>query len=230
MAVQGRGQGGGRQGNRRAAGAPGKRRPSRRQRAIYRRRRIVVAIGLVVALALVVFCGYSLVRLGMATVGAADAALRREERAALARDAAPTPKATTGVKDCTSSAIRLELAAKTPAVPVGGTLEWEATIIHRGNGSCLIDGSDSSRVLTISSGDQVIWRSDVCPADPRRLLMAKGDKDTRAIAWPAVANAGQDGCRPDDQLPRVVPGTYVGVLSLKSDPKVTSDPVTVLVQ
>ena len=207
-----------------------KRRLSKRQQAIYRRRRIVVALAVVLALALLVFCGYSLVRFAGAAAGAANMAIHHDELTALNRTAPPGPKQTTGVMDCASSNIRLELSAKTQSVPVGGSMEWVATIRHEGAGSCLIDGSDGSRVLTITSGDQVVWRSDVCPAGARRLLMAKGDRDTQTIVWNTESNATQTGCTQEGTLPKVNPGTYVGRLSLKADPKVMSDPVTVTVQ
>lgn len=242
MAAQGRGTGGTRPsaGRRTAGGRPAgaparpgrrpKRRLSARQRAIYRRRRIVVGLLAVVFLALAVFCGYSLVRFAGATAEAVGLALRHDELTALARKEAPKPKPSTGVSDCASADVRLELSAKTQTVPVGGTMEWTATIRHEGSGSCLIDGSDAARVLTITSGDQVVWRSDACPADPRRLLMARGDKDIQSIIWNTDSNTGQDACKEGTTLPKVNPGAYVGTLSLKADPKVASDPVPVLVQ
>ena len=58
--------------------------------------------------------------------------------------------------------------------------------------------------------------------------MAKGDADKRQIGWNADATG--DACAEDDSLPKVNAGTYVAKLSLKDQPKVASDPVTISVQ
>ena len=62
-----------------------KRKLSKRRRAVYRRRRIVVGIALVLAVALTVFCVYSLGR-GMAAI---DTTIRHDDLMALSRKAVP---------------------------------------------------------------------------------------------------------------------------------------------
>ncbi|NEG55834.1 hypothetical protein GFD21_08725 [Bifidobacterium sp. SMA15] len=204
----------------------GKRRLSKRQRAIYRRRRIVVGVVLLVALALVSFCVYSL---GRGAAAAFDATWGGVSRVALERGEVTTPHKSSGVKDCSAKDTRLLLTAKTATVPVGGSLEFVATIEHEGTDSCLVDASDSGRVLTIRSGGDVVWRSDACPAEARQLLMAKGDKDIQSMTW--GANRTSDQCvENQDDLPKVDRGTYTAELSLKNAPKVTSEKVTVEVQ
>ncbi|MBW3091617.1 hypothetical protein KIH79_01340 [Bifidobacterium sp. 82T10] len=199
---------------------------SKRQRAIYRRRRIVVGIVLVVTLALVSFCIYSLGR----GLGALGDALGHGERVALSRSVVPDPIKTNDITDCSSSNVELSLTPASQSVAVGGSLDFTATITYTGSSKagCLIDGSDSSRVLTISSGKQTIWRSDVCESDSRMLLMAKGDSDKYTITWNADSTGTQ--CVADSELPRVNAGTYTAQLSLKDFPKTVSDPVTITVQ
>ncbi|WP_034525816.1 hypothetical protein [Bifidobacterium stellenboschense] len=206
----------------------GTRNLSKRQRAVYRRRRIVVGVALLVALALVVFCGYSLSRGVGAVWGATYGSV---SRAALERDTAPTPHRSTGVKDCSAKDTRLSLTAKAATVTVGGSMEFVATIEHDGADSCLIDASDSGRVLTITSADgkDTVWTSDSCPADARMLLMAKGDKDVQTLTWGAN-RTGSECVANQDDLPKVDRGAYVARLSLKNAPKVTSEKVTIEVQ
>ena len=89
---------------------------------MYRRRRIVVGVALVLVLALIVFCVYSLGR----GVGAINTAIHHDEVYAISRDTVPTPKKTSGVKDC--SAKDLSLASEL-GVPIRAG--WRVIGIHR---------------------------------------------------------------------------------------------------
>ena len=193
---------------------------------MYRRRRIVVGIALMAALAVVVFCCYSLAR-GAQAIGMM---IDHDNVYAIARDEVPQVKKSSGVKDCEAGSVSLQLSAQTQSVAVGGSMEFSAAIVHDGSGSCLVDGSDSNRVLTITTGNETVWKSDVCPADSRMLLMAKGDKDIQPITWNANANATLTECTDEADWPKVNTGTYVATLSLKDAPGVTSDPLVFTVQ
>lgn len=205
----------------RKTGTSKKRKISKKQQAIYRRRRIVVGVVLVLVVALIGFCVYSLAR----GFGAINMAIHHNEVYAISRSATPTPKKTSGVKDCSAKNLTLELSSRSQSVPVGGSLDFTATIIHDGSGSCLVDASNDSRILTISSGHNVVYKSDVCPADARMLLMAKGDKDVQQMTWNANANATLTECTDEADWPKVEAGNYSAQLSLKDNPKVKSDPV-----
>lgn len=139
-----------------------------------------------------------------------------------------TQSAQKGARKCGPSDVELELNAPDPTTGVGGSIDFTATIRYKGTSSCLIDASNNSRVLVVKSGDQEIWRSDSCPLDARPLLMAKGDKDVQTMTW--KADATQDQCQPEENLPRVEAGSYTAQLVLKSDQKVTSQAVPVMVQ
>lgn len=209
---------------------PRNRRPrrklSKRQRQIYRRRRIVALIALVLALALTVFCVYSLGR-GMMAI---DAAVRHDDLMALSRKSVPTPMRKSTVKDCTASDVKLSLQSDSQSVAVGGAMKFTATItyLQKGKSSCLIDAADDSRVLTIKSGDDTVWRSDACDADSRKLLLAVGDTDTQTITWNTNRSGGS--CAEDSTLPKVDAGTYTAQLSMKDHPKIVSNKVTVTVE
>lgn len=82
---------------------------------MYRRRRIVVGVALVLVLALIVFCVYSLGR----GVGAINTAIHHDEVYAISRDTVPTPKKTSGVKDCSAKDLSLDLSSASQSVPVG---------------------------------------------------------------------------------------------------------------
>ncbi|KAB8287975.1 hypothetical protein DSM100688_1085 [Bifidobacterium ramosum] len=196
------------------------------KQAVYRRRRIIVLIAALAALSLTVFCVYS-VGQGIAAVGSA---MGLGVSHTLTRDTVPDPTKIVGVPDCASDDITLSLQSASSSIPVGGSVDFTATITYTGTSKagCLIDASDGGRVLTITSGDNTVWRSDVCPSDARMLLMSKGDVDQQQITWNADATGST--CAEDGSLPRVNAGTYTARLSLKEHPKVTSDPVTIAVQ
>lgn len=213
----------------RTSSNPRNRRPrrklSKRQRQIYRRRRIVALIALIVVLALIAFCVYSLGR-GMMAI---DASIRHDDQMALTRSAVPTPMQQSKVKDCTASDIDLSLQSDSQTVAVGGSMKFTATIkyVPKGKSSCLIDAADDSRVLTIKSGSDTVWRSDACDVDSRQLLLAVGDTDTQTMTW--NTNRTGDSCADDSTLPKVDAGTYTAQLSMKDHPKIVSNKVTITV-
>lgn len=88
-------------------------------------------------------------------------------------------------------------------------------------------GDDADASSNRQTGD-TIWSSAVCPADSRKLLMAKGDKDAQKITWPADKTGST--CVPDEQLPRVKRGVYLAQLSLKDHPNVKSEKVPITVK
>ena len=200
-----------------------KRKLSEKQRRIYRRRRIVVGVVLVLVLALAGFCVYSIGR-GAFAVGALVAG----HDVGIARKAVPDPTPSTGVRDCVEDSISLELSTTAQTVPVGGSIDFTAGIVYSGTVSCLIDGSDANRVLTITSGDDQVWRSDSCPVESRMLMMAQGDKDIQTMRW--NTNRSGSECVDDADLPKVEAGTYVAQLSLKDHPEVVSQQVPFVVQ
>ena len=200
-----------------------KRKLSEKQRRIYRRRRIVVGVVLVLVLALAGFCVYSIGR-----GAAAGGALVGGHDVGTARKAVPDPTPSTGVRDCVEDSISLELSTTAQTVPVGGSIDFAAGIVYSGTVSCLIDGSDANRVLTITSGDDQVWRSDSCPVESRMLMMAQGEKDIQTMRWTTIRPGPE--CADDADLPKAAAGTYMAQLSLKDHPEVVSQQVPFVVQ
>lgn len=194
---------------------------------MYRRRRIIAGIAAVLLVGFAVFCVYSLARGAGAVVGI----LRRDDLTALNRGDVPEvkdDKNASGVKTCTSDDVKLELRSAAQQVAVGGAIRFTATIAHVGKGSCLIDSSSVSRVLTITSGKDTVWKSNVCPVNSHMLLMAQGDKDIQTITW----NTNRTGtrCEQDAYLPKVDRGTYIAKLTMRDIPGLASEQVPILVE
>ncbi len=214
-----------------------KRRMSEKKRRMYRRRRIAAALlavlFLLVCAGLVwgVGAGIRALRGGNGAQGTSTSVQQSSKTKSKDKDKQKKDsgkKRSSGAPDCGKEDLALELAAPDPSTGVGGSIDFTATIRHKGTGSCLVDGSDGGRVLIITSGQETIWRSDACPVGARTLLMATGDKDVQTITW--NADSSQDSCLPDDQLPRVNAGSYQAKLVLKANPRVASQPVPVMVQ
>ena len=220
-----------------------KRRMSEKKRRMYRRRRIAAAL---LAVLFLLVCaglvwgagaGIRALRGGDGRQGASTSVQQTaktksqdkdKDRQSKDRKKDTGKKRSSGAPDCGKEDLALELSAPNPSTGVGGSIDFTATIRHKGTGSCLVDGSDGGRVLVITSGEDTIWRSDACPVGARTLLMATGDKDIQTITW--NADSSQDSCQPDQNLPRVNAGSYQAKLVLKADSHVVSQPVPVMVQ
>ena len=180
------------------------------RKRLYRRRRIVFFSALAVVLALAVFTVYSLVRGAVSVHGMAGASAAP----ALSRAEVPAAPQRSKVETCTPGDVDVQLVPDATSVGVGGSLDFTERVAYL--------------VLTITSGSDVIWRSDVCEAAYRPRLFFADVTDEQKIAW--NTNRTGTSCVADDQLPKVDRGTYVAQLSLKDDPKVQSKPQTITVE
>ena len=199
-------------------------RNSAKWRRVYRRRRIA-------ALVLLALAGAALVAVLWGIGQAADAVgrwIHSGDINAIERRGVPAPHEQSGVADCGGENVSLQLSAPTSSTQVGGSITFVATIRHQGESSCLINGSDASRVLVITSGRKTVWRSDSCPSAARVLLMAGDDKDVRQLTWQADATG--DTCVAEASRQRVTSGSYVARLHLRGHPELVSPPVPVVVE
>ena len=79
----------------------------------------------------------------------------------------PTQQQKSSVPDCDASNVALSLTPAASSFGVGGTMDFTASVKYNGSGKagCLIDVSQAGMVLTIKSGKDVVWKSNVCPVD-----------------------------------------------------------------
>ena len=184
-----------------------------------------------VVLALVALCVYSIAR----GIGAIGTVINHKDIYAISRTAVPDPSQIrkSGVKDCRADDLSVHLTSESPSVPVGGAMQFTQTVRYNGTSKtgCLADVSASNLVLTIASGDEVIYKSDVCPSDTRTLLFSPAGKEDKAsVTWNANANATLKECTDEQEWPKVNAGTYVARLAMKDAPKIKSDKVVFAVQ
>ncbi|MDK7192335.1 peptide ABC transporter permease [Bifidobacterium sp. UMB1197] len=126
-----------------------KRKPKRRisaaRRRMYIRRRIVVCVGLLAVLAFCIFCIVSIFK-GISAIGTA---INKHSDVTLSKQLVPDPRPVGIIKKCSAKDVRIELSAASQAVPMGGTLEFNAHVVYEGDDSCRIDASSGRMVLTI---------------------------------------------------------------------------------
>ena len=134
------------------------------------------------------------------------------------------------VPDCDASNVALSLTPAASSFGVGGTMDFTASVKYNGSGKagCLIDVSQAGMVLTIKSGKDVVWKSNVCPVDTDYRLIAKGDEVKQTITWPGVRSGSE--CADAADLPNVDRGVYSAQLSVKGHAKTKSEPVGITVE
>lgn len=237
-----------------------KRKPKRKisaaRRRMYIRRRIIVCVGLLAVLVFCIFCIISVFK-GIAAIGTA---ISKHSDVTLSKQLVPDPRPVGIIKKCSAKDVRIELTSASQSVPMGGSVEFTARVVHEGDDSCRIDASDGRMVLTI--GDSVSadksdksdksdqsrekqekqekqqkiepkWRSDVCEIPLKPLLMAKGDSYEKKIVWSTDATVGTPAgkdCLDDADLPKVSRGTYIAQIAHKDVSGLQSNPVVISVR
>ncbi|MFU0531513.1 peptide ABC transporter permease [Gardnerella vaginalis] len=237
-----------------------KRKPKRKisaaRRRMYIRRRIIVCVGLLAVLVFCIFCIISVFK-GIAAIGTA---ISKHSDVTLSKQLVPDPRPVGIIKKCSAKDVRIELTSASQSVPMGGSVEFTARVVHEGDDSCRIDASDGRMVLTI--GDSVSadksdksdksdqsrekqekqekqqkiepkWRSDVCEIPLKPLLMAKGDSYEKKIVWSTDATVGTPtgkDCLDDADLPKVSRGTYIAQIAHKDVSGLQSNPVVISVR
>ena len=231
-----------------------KRKPKRKisaaRRRMYIRRRIVVCVGLLAVLVFCIFCIISIFK-GISAIGSA---ISKHSDVTLSKQLVPDPRPVGIIKKCSAKDVRIELTSASQSVPMGGSVEFTARIVHEGDDSCRIDASDGRMVLTI--GDSVSadksdksdksrekqekqqkiepqWRSDVCGIPLKPVLMANCDSYEKKIVWSTDATVGTPtgkDCLDDADLPKVSRGTYIAQIAHKDVSGLQSNPVVISVR
>ena len=92
------------------------------------------------------------------------------EAASQIRTVYPAPVA------CDDAHLRIAMDAPKETA-VGAGVSIDVTLTNEGDDACLLDIGGASLGAVISSGDQTVWDSTACPADPteRPLLVDAGE-------------------------------------------------------
>lgn len=184
-------------------GTPPRKRPSP---AVYRRRRIVLLLAVVAVIALV----WLLIAQPWAGAAVRDDSAQKSPASAVTQSAAtelPVPGASAAAGDaaadtstvetapgelpsakaCVSGDIAVEALADAESYGTGQNPQLSIRLSNQGETDCTLNVGTSGQVFTITSGDDVWWRSTDCQSEPSDMvvLLAAGQSVTSAapLTW-----------------------------------------------
>jgi hypothetical protein len=153
------------------------RRPSA---AVYRRRRLVVIVGLILVVAAIGIGAWLLIARPWA---AADTAGTPSPSASTSPSAAPStgtdspspsPDASTeqapAIVACEANDIEVAAVADAATYAEGVMPKLSISLTNKGAKDCTIDVGSTTQVFTISSGEDVWWRSTDCQENPSSMI------------------------------------------------------------
>ena len=135
----------------------------RQPRTVYRRRRLVVGLGLVAVLVIIILI---IVRPGSSSGEPSGPTTPVASATAAATDAPPaeTPEPAATVEGAACIAANVQVEAITDAVKYepGQKPRLSLSVTNTGTASCTINAGTSKQVFTITSGSDVYWTSTDC--------------------------------------------------------------------
>jgi hypothetical protein len=160
--------------------------------AVYWRRRLLVALGLVAVIVVIVLI---VVRPGS---GAPTTASSRT----------PTPTASVStdpddVAECDPAKVTVEAVTNAVAYDPGVNPQLSLVIKNTATAPCTIAAGSDVQVFTITSGDEVIWRSTDCQVDPQeqlQLLNPGVPVSSASLTWDRTRSSTDTCGQPRDQV------------------------------
>jgi hypothetical protein len=169
------------------------RRPSA---AVYRRRRIVVVTGLILALAAVGVGVWLLIARPWAAADDAAPTPTASTPAATPTEAAPTDTAspdpspsaaqTPALVACAAKDIEVTAVTDAETYAAGVLPNLSISLTNTGATDCTIDVGSSTQVFTVSSGSDVWWRSTDCQENPSSMVATLAAGTTVVSKTPVV--------------------------------------------
>ena len=169
--------------------------------AVYRRRRLVVLLAVLVVAAIVVWLLIARPWLGFAssddptpspTRVAASASPSATDSptptgtATSTPTATPTPAATGTAGPCVASEILVEVVTDADTYPVGKNPQLSIKLTNEGAVDCTLNVGTTTQVYTVTSGNDVWWRSTDCQTEPSDMVVTLAAGQTVTSATPLV--------------------------------------------
>lgn len=190
----------------------------RHSAAVYRRRRLVVLLGLILVIAVIAAGVWVLVT--RPWEGAPEPAAETSETAETTpsstpaateeEEATPSPTGseTPGVVACEAADIEVTAVTDAEAYGEGELPQLSISLTNNGTTDCTINVGTSTQQFVITSGDDVWWRSTDCQENPSDMIvtLTAGEKVTSAepIVWDRTRSS-VDTCD-DENRPRARAG------------------------
>lgn len=146
---------------------------------VYRRRRIVALVALVLVIALV----WWLVSLIIGLFSGSEDEAGTKPQAVPGTSQSPTPEATTAPRACEPTEINLAVVLPDNVVKLGAPTAFQVTWTNVGEVACVMDGGWGKTNVHIVSGNDDIFNSVHCATESVDLFLAAGETYTRDYIW-----------------------------------------------
>ena len=164
--------------------------------AVYWRRRLLVGLGLVAVIVVIVLI---IVRPGSGSPSGGGANGGSET---------PTPDASVStdpddVEACDPAKITVEAVTNADAYDPGVNPELQLVLKSTATKACTIEAGSDVQVFTITSGDEVIWKSTDCQVDAQeqlQLLNPGVPVSSASLTWDRTRSATDTCDQPRDQV------------------------------
>ncbi|MDX2400283.1 hypothetical protein [Microbacterium algeriense] len=152
----------------------------RRSAAVYRRRRLVVILGLILVVAAIGVGAWLLIARPWAaadTTTPQPSSSSSETPTAPATDttspspsATPSGEQTPAVVACEAKDIEVTAVTDAESYPSGALPKLSISLTNKGAKDCTMDVGSTTQVFTVSSGADVWWRSTDCQENPSSMI------------------------------------------------------------
>jgi hypothetical protein len=152
----------------------------RHSAAVYRRRRLVLLIGLILLVALIGVSAWLLITRPWASAASTPAptsSATAEETPSSspspdAESPSPSPsgEATPAIVACAAKDIEVSAVTDSDSYASGVTPRLSISLTNKGKTDCTMDVGSTTQVFTVSSGADVWWRSTDCQENPSSMI------------------------------------------------------------
>ena len=162
--------------------------------AVYWRRRLLVGLGLVAVVVIIVLI---IVRPGSGSPGGGNGASEPPN---------PTTTVSTDPDDveaCDPAKVTVEAVTDAIAYDPGVNPQLQLVLKSTATAPCTIQAGSDVQVFTITSGDEVIWKSTDCQVEPQKqeqLLNPGVPVSSASLTWDRTRSATDTCAQPRDQV------------------------------
>lgn len=179
----------------------------RQSAAVYRRRRLVMAIALVLVLALIGATVWLLVARPWASAAetppapAASASSKTAPATDKKDDADPKPEPadSPGVVACAARDLEVKAVTDADSYAAGVLPKLSISLTNTGDVDCTLDVGSTTQVFTVSSGKDVWWRSTDCQENPSSMIATLAAGTTVVSKTPVVWDRTRSSVETCDQ-------------------------------
>lgn len=163
----------------------------RQSAAVYRRRRLAVLVLLVLVLATVAGGVWLAIAQPWSAAAPADPTLDPEATTTPTPESSsatpsPEPTETPGIAACTAEDVVVTAVTDADTYPAEALPQLSISLTNRGAADCTLNVGSSTQTFTVSSGDDVWWRSTDCQSESSDMIVTLEAGSSVTSATPVV--------------------------------------------